>query len=78
MFPFFIAPIFISSFIRNDGNPKLVMFAVITGGCVNIFGDWFFVFPMKMGMMGAASATVLGTIVQAIIMSSHFFQKNVI
>lgn len=74
--PVFILPTFISSFIRNDGAPGLAMAAVIIGGCVNIFGDWFFVFPLGMGMTGAAIATVLGTNVQVIIMCIHFFTKK--
>lgn len=75
-FPFFVTPSFIGAFIRNDGRPNLVMTAVIVGGCVNIFGDWFFVFPLGMGMKGAAIATVIGTMTQVIIMSSHFFSKR--
>lgn len=74
--PVFILPTFISSFIRNDGAPGLAMAAVIIGGCVNIFGDWFFVFPLGLGMTGAAIATVLGTCVQVIIMCIHFFTKK--
>lgn len=74
--PVFIAPTFISSFVRNDGAPRLAMAAVIVGGCVNVFGDWFFVFPLGMGMTGAAVATVLGTCIQVIIMCSHFFTKK--
>ena len=74
--PVFILPTFISSFIRNDGAPGLAMAAVIIGGCVNIFGDWFFVFPLGLGMTGAAMATVLGTSVQVIIMCLHFFTKK--
>lgn len=74
--PVFILPTFISSFIRNDGAPGLAMAAVIIGGCVNIFGDWFFVFPLGLGMTGAAMATVLGTSVQVIIMCIHFFSKK--
>lgn len=74
--PIFVFTMFIASFIRNDGAPKLVMAAVVTGGCINMFGDWFLVFPMKMGMTGAALATVIGTSVQAIIMGSYFFQKR--
>ena len=74
--PVFILPTFISSFIRNDGAPGLAMAAVIIGGCVNIFGDWFFVFPLGLGMTGAAMATVLGTSVQVIIMCIHFFTKK--
>ena len=71
-FPVFIAPTFISSFIRNDGAPGLAMAAVMIGGCVNIFGDWFLVFPLGMGMKGAAIATVIGTSLQVLIMCSHF------
>lgn len=74
--PVFILPTFISSFIRNDGAPGLAMAAVIIGGCVNIFGDWFFVFPLGLGMTGSAIATVLGTSVQVIIMCIHFFTKK--
>jgi len=74
--PVFILPTFVSSFIRNDGAPGLAMAAVIIGGCVNIFGDWFFVFPLGLGMTGAAIATVLGTSAQVIIMCIHFFTKK--
>ncbi|MBQ9662622.1 MAG: hypothetical protein IJV40_05670 [Oscillospiraceae bacterium] len=74
--PVFVFTIFIPAFIRNDGAPKLVMAAVIVGGCMNMFGDWFLVFPMKMGMTGAALATVIGTIVQAIIMGCYFFRAD--
>lgn len=75
-FPVFIAPTFISSFIRNDGAPGLAMGAVIAGGATNIFLDWFLVFPLGMGMEGAAIATVVGTSLQVIIMCSHFFRKS--
>lgn len=75
-FPVFIAPAFIGSFVRNDGAPNLTMAAVVIGGCVNIFGDWFLVFPLGMGMKGAALATVTGTSLQVLIMCGHFFRKK--
>lgn len=75
-FPAFVAPPFIGAFIRNDGAPNLVMTAVILGGCANIFGDWFFVFPLGMGMEGAAIATVLGIFIQIAVMCTHFFRKK--
>ena len=74
--PAFVIPIYLGTFIRNDGAPGLVMAAVIAGGCVNIFGDWFFVFPLGMGMRGAAIATVSGTTVQMLVMCSHFLTKK--
>lgn len=74
--PVFIFSPFISAFIRNDNAPGLAMAAVIAGGCLNIFGDWFFVFPLGMGMEGAAIATVMGTSVQCLMLGSHFFRKG--
>ena len=74
--PIFIFPIFIGAFVRNDGSPRLAMAAVVTGGAVNMAGDWFLVFPMKMGMTGAALATVAGTAVQSVIMATHFFRRS--
>ena len=73
--PVFLFTPFMGAFIRNDGAPGLVMIAVVVGGSVNVFGDWFLVFPMKMGMTGAAVASVIGTGVQCVILASHFFRK---
>lgn len=74
--PFFLLSIYLSCLIRNDNAPNLVMKAVITGGLLNIFGDWFFVFPLHMGIGGAGLATALGTVLQTVIMCSHFFSKK--
>ena len=74
--PLFIAPIFLASFLRNDGAPDLAMKAVIAGGCVNMLGDWLLVFPLGMGMRGAALATVSGTTVQLLVMLRHFGAKH--
>lgn len=74
--PLFIFSSYFSCMVRSDGAPSRVMAAVMIGGVFNIFGDWFFVFPMDWGMAGAALATVCGTIVQFIILCSHFFSKN--
>ena len=74
--PVFIFTPFMGAFIRNDGAPGLVMTAVIIGGSLNVFGDWFLVFPMQMGITGAAIASVIGTSVQCVILTSHFFRKN--
>ena len=74
--PVFFFSYFLACFVRNDGAPVLAMRAVIVGGSLNIFGDWFLVFPMGMGMAGAAIATVLGTTLQLLILCSHFLSKK--
>lgn len=75
-FPCFIYPTFMGAFIRNDGSPKYATMSVIVGGIINIIGDYVFVFPMKLGITGAAIATVLGTVVQCIIVTCYLFIKK--
>lgn len=52
--------------IRADGRPGLAMFATLLGALVNIILDPVFIFPLKMGMRGAAIATVIGQAVTAV------------
>jgi len=63
-------------FVRNDGSPMLVMVATIVSSCLNIFLDWLFVFPLKMGIAGAAIATGICQTVCLLIILFHFFLKK--
>jgi putative MATE family efflux protein len=74
--PIFLFSVFLACFIRNDGNPGLAMRAIIFGAAFNIFGDWFLVFPLGMGVSGAGLATVIGTAIQSVILCTHFFTKR--
>ena len=49
---------------------------VLSGGIFNIFGDWFFVFPCKMGLFGAGLATSIGSVVSFCVMLTHFFHRS--
>lgn len=73
---FFSFSSFLQTFIRNDGAPKLSMIAVIAGGISNVILDILFVFPMNMGMAGAAFASVLGSILTVCILLFHFRSKS--
>lgn len=70
--PTIFISIFLEAFLRNDGDPGLAMKAVVIGGCLNMFGDWLLVFPLGMGIAGAAVATIVGTVVQLGILCLHF------
>lgn len=74
--PIIVLPDYLGAFLRIDGDPKRALRAVMIGGSLNMFLDWLLVFPLRMGVSGAAIATVLGTLVQAAIMSSHFFSPK--
>lgn len=76
VFPVFAFMPYLACILRNDDNPNLAMVGTIVGTVINIFGDWFFVFPMDMGMFGASLATALGAFVQVAIMLTHFVSKK--
>lgn len=71
MAPFFILNNLCLAFIRNDQNPQLAMKAMICSSLFNIVFDYIFVFPMNLGMVGAALATVLSPILSLMILSTH-------
>lgn len=64
------------SFCRNDGSPMLVGVATALSTVLNIFLDWLFVFPMQMGIMGAALATGISQTVSMLIVLTHFILKK--
>ena len=74
--PVFIMSNYLAPIIRNMKNPKLVMCGVLTGSFLNIILDYVFVFPMDMGMFGAALATVIGSVTTVLVLSTHFIKKQ--
>ncbi len=65
--PFYMFGQAMNPIIRADGSPKFAMISTVAGAIVNIILDPIFIFPMKMGMAGAAIATVIGQIVTAVL-----------
>jgi putative MATE family efflux protein len=63
-------------FCRNDGSPGLVAVTNVVSSALNIFLDWLFVFPMQMGVMGAAVATGISQTVGLLIILIHYVLKK--
>lgn len=72
----FIMTYNLSPIIRSDGGPRRTMIAMGLGGLTNIVFDYIFIFPLNMGMKGAAAATVLSSLVSLLILSWHFIGKH--
>lgn len=70
--PFFILNNILLSFVRNDNNPKLAMIAMIVSSFSNIILDYILMFPLSMGIFGAAFATGLSPIISLCILTTHF------
>lgn len=64
------------SFCRNDGSPMLVAVATAVSTVLNIFLDWLFVFPLGMGIKGAAIATGISQTVSWLIVFMHFILRK--
>lgn len=66
----------LNSFVRNDSRPKLAMVSTLSGAVTNIVLDYIFIFPLQMGIKGAAIATGLGQIVTIAILIPHFISNK--
>ena len=71
--PFFMLNHVFGAFVRNDDNPTLAMVATFTSSVFNIIMDYVLMFPLKMGMAGAALASV-PIIIVFLIFQKYFTQ----
>ena len=74
--PFFMCNYIVSAFVRNDGDPSLAMVATLSGSLFNVLFDYIFMFPMGLGLAGAALATAVAPVLSIAICSRHFFKKE--
>lgn len=74
--PFFMLNYIVSAFVRNDNAPALAMMGTVAGSLSNIVLDYLFMFPMGMGLAGAALATASSPVISILICGSHFFTKK--
>lgn len=65
--PFMMIGTTLNSIIRADGNPKYAMTSMVLGAILNTMLDPIFIFVFKMGVEGAAIATVISQILTFII-----------
>ena len=65
--PFMMIGTTLNSIIRADGNPKYAMTSMVSGAILNTMLDPIFIFVFKMGVEGAAIATVISQILTFII-----------
>ena len=74
--PFFVLNNILLAFIRNDGNPRLPMIAMIVSSFSNVVLDYVFMFPLGWRMFGAAFASGLAPIIGIIIQGTYFLWKK--
>lgn len=74
--PFCMCNYVVASFVRNDGDPSLAMVATLSGSLFNVVFDYIFIFPMGLGLPGAALATAISPILSIAVCSAHFIKKS--
>lgn len=72
---FMLNEIFIC-FVRNDGGPGLSMTAMLLGSLFNIIFDYIFIFPLRLGILGAVLATGFSPVISMAIMSIHKIRRK--
>lgn len=65
--PFTMISTALNAVIRVDGSPKFAMFSMLLGAVINTVFDPIFIFVFKMGVQGAAIATVMGQVASFIV-----------
>lgn len=65
--PFMMIGTTLNSIIRADGNPKYSMTTMVVGAVLNTVLDPIFIFVFKMGVEGAAIATIISQFINCIL-----------
>lgn len=74
--PIMMFNMILSQCARAEGNPNIAMNSQLTGTLLNIALDPVFIFTLKMGIQGAALATVLANIIALTIILVYFIGPN--
>ena len=62
--------------IRLDGSPSFASAVGIVPGILNIFLDWLFVFPMKMGIAGSSVATTVCCAIASAMVAWYMLRRS--
>ncbi len=63
-------------FLQATGKTMLSTISQVSGAMTNIILDYIFIYPLKMGVAGAAWATILGQFVSLFIAMYFHYKKN--
>lgn len=70
--PFMASSCVLNNVLRYEGRAALAMIGLVSGGLLNIFGDWLLVSRLNLGVMGAGIATAVSQTISFCILLSIF------
>ena len=74
--PVYMIANMLNAVIRADGSPAFSMASTLSGAILNIILDPIFIFVFKLGIKGAAWATIIGQIVSFIVSIAYLFRTK--
>ena len=66
--PFMVGSLVLNNNLRYEGKAFFAMFGLVSGGLLNILGDYLFMFKFNLGVNGAGLSTCLSQIISFIIL----------
>ncbi len=72
--PFMASSCVLNNVLRYEGRAALAMVGLVSGGLLNIFGDWLLVNKLNMGVRGAGLATAVSQTISFCILLSMFLR----
>lgn len=77
----YFSPVFMwnyvaNAYVRNDGAPTVAMMATLSSSIFNIIFDYILMFPLGMGMAGAALATALSPVIGIAVCMMHLLSNK--
>lgn len=74
--PLFVLNNILLAFLRNDRQPRLAMMSMLAGSLSNIVLDYIFMYPLGLGIFGAALATGIAPLIGISIALGHFLKQK--
>ncbi len=68
---FVTVSIVLSDLIRADGSPSYAMISMLSGAILNVILDYVFMYPLDLGMRGAALASIIGQFLNLVVALSY-------
>ncbi len=72
--PFIMSSLVLNNALRYEGKAFYAMFGLTAGGLLNIFGDWYLVQHLGLGVFGAGLATAISQIISFMILLVMFLK----
>lgn len=76
--PFMCASFVLNNILRYEGKASFAMVGLVTGGIINIFGDWLLMAKFQLGILGAGVATAVSQVISFAILMSVFLSGRTI